>query len=120
MFTATRIMLSSTLKRSLPRRSLLLPQQRGMAAHLEDQKTTSPGGEHPAKEVLKNASLNPHHPVSTAVSWGEEFWRNVPVYRDVSSKEFLSYRWSVSDILSVETSHVLDNCLFQLTDWDLG
>ena len=26
----------------------------------------------------------------------DEFWRNVPVWKDVTAQEFLSYRWSVS------------------------
>lgn len=99
MSTATRFMLSRALKRSLPRQQLLLPQQRGLAAHVDD-KTTSPGGEHPAYDLLKNATFQTHHPVSTAVSWGEEFWRKVPAYSDVSSKEFLSYRWGVSDVFN--------------------
>lgn len=105
MSTATRVMLSRSLKRSLPRRPLLLPQQRGLAAHIDD-KTTHPSDEHPAHEVPKNESFNTHHPVSTAVSWGEEFWREVPVYSNVSSKEFLSYRWSVSDVPSTSNPFI--------------
>jgi len=27
----------------------------------------------------------------------DEFWRNVPVWKDVTAQEFLSYRWSVSN-----------------------
>lgn len=99
MSTASRVMLSRALKRSLPRRQLLLPQRRGLAAHIDD-KTTSPGDEHPAHESFSYEKFKTHYPVSTAVSWGEEFWRKVPVYSNVSSKEFLSYRWSVSDVPS--------------------
>lgn len=97
MSTAARTKLSMALKKPLPRRSLLLPQQRGLAAHV-DEKTTSPGDEHPAYDLFKNSPFQTHHPVSTAVSWGEEFWRKVPAYSNVSSKEFLSYRWNVSDV----------------------
>lgn len=97
MSTATRAKLSRALKKPLPRRPLLLPQQRGLAAHV-DEKTTSPGDEHPAWDLFKKAAFKNHHPVSTAVSWGEEFWRKVPAYSNVSSKEFLSYRWNVSDV----------------------
>lgn len=99
MSTASRAMLSRALKRSLPRRQLLLPRQRGLATHIDD-KTTSQGGEDPAHESFQYEKFNTHHPVSTAISWGEEFWRKVPVYSNVSSKEFLSYRWSVSDVPS--------------------
>lgn len=103
MPTATRVMLSRALKRALPRQQLLLPQQRGLAAHVDD-KTTRPSDQHPAHEVPKNVSFNTHHPVSTSVSWGEEFWRNIPVYSDVTSQEFLSYRWSVSKVSSMPNS----------------
>lgn len=98
MSTASRVKLSRALKRCLPRQQLPLPQQRGLAAHVDEMKTTSGKGEHPAYEYLKNKTSNTHHPVSAAVSWGEEFWRKVPAYSNVSSKEFLSYRWSVSDV----------------------
>lgn len=97
MSTAARTKLSRALKKPLPRRSLLLPQQRGLAAHV-DEKTTSPNDEHPAWDLFKKATFQTPHPVSTAVSWGEEFWRKVPAYSNVSSKEFLSYRWNVSDV----------------------
>ncbi|KAK3900435.1 hypothetical protein C8A05DRAFT_45730 [Staphylotrichum tortipilum] len=36
------------------------------------------------------------HPVSTALFQNQdEFWRKVPVWRDVSAKEFLSYSWTL-------------------------
>jgi lysine 2,3-aminomutase len=35
-------------------------------------------------------------PVATTLPHHEEFWRKVPLWRDVSTKEFLSSRWSVS------------------------
>jgi lysine 2,3-aminomutase len=39
----------------------------------------------------------PVHPVATALPQDrDEFWRKVPLWRDVSAKEFLSYSWSVS------------------------
>ena len=28
----------------------------------------------------------------------DEFWRKVPIWADVTAKDFLSYRWSVSDM----------------------
>ena len=28
----------------------------------------------------------------------DEFWRKVPVWADVTAKDFLSYRWSVSEM----------------------
>lgn len=28
----------------------------------------------------------------------DEFWRKIPVWADVTAKDFLSYRWSVSDM----------------------
>lgn len=28
--------------------------------------------------------------------WREEFWRRVPVYENVATRDFISYRWSVS------------------------
>ena len=42
-----------------------------------------------------------HHQniAATAVPLREEFWRNIPVYENVSAKDFLSHRWSVSEIL---------------------
>ncbi|KAI3401737.1 hypothetical protein diail_9401 [Diaporthe ilicicola] len=98
MSAATRTTLSSALKRNLPRRPLLLPHQRGLAA-LTNDTIIQPSDEHPANELLRN-TFKPHHPVTTAVSWGEEFWRNVPAYGNVSSKDFLSYRWSLHDFLN--------------------
>lgn len=119
MSTATRVMLSRALKRSLPRPKLLLPQQRSLAAQVDD-KTTRPSDEQPAHEVPKNEAFNTHHPVSTAVSWGEEFWRKVPVYSNVSSEEFLSYRWSVSDVPSTSNPLCQSACLSQLTNSNHG
>lgn len=119
MSTATRVLLSRALRRSLPHQKLLLPQQRGLATQVDD-KTAGPGHEQSAHGFLKNAYFNTHHPVSTAVSWGEEFWRNVPVYRDVSSKEFLSYSWSVSDFPSVFGSHFQLACVVFLANLDFG
>lgn len=115
MPTPTRVMLSRALKRSLPRQKLVLPQQRSLAAQVED-KATRPSDERPAHEVPKDESFNTHHPVATAVSWGEEFWRKVPVYSNVSSKEFLSYRWSVSDVPNTSNPLYQPACLSQLTN----
>jgi lysine 2,3-aminomutase len=42
------------------------------------------------------AAAPPVRPVVTALPHHEEFWRKVPLWRDVSTKEFLSSRWSVS------------------------
>lgn len=47
---------------------------------------------------------NQHHPVGTGTSWREEFWRHIPVYQGVSTREFLSYRWSVSPAFVNNTS----------------
>lgn len=119
MSTATRVMLSRALRRSLPHQKLLLPQQRGLATQVDD-KTAGPGHEQSVHGFLKNAYFNTHHPVSTAVSWGEEFWRNVPVYRDVSSKEFLSYSWSVSDFPNMPMVHFSLACVVFLANLALG
>lgn len=43
-----------------------------------------------------NSEQNPPYPVATKNPAREEFWRKVPTYRDVTTKDFLSYRWSVS------------------------
>lgn len=32
----------------------------------------------------------------TVTPSGEEFWRKVPIWKDVSTESFMSYRWSVS------------------------
>lgn len=32
----------------------------------------------------------------TVTPSGEEFWRKVPLWKDVSTESFMSYRWSVS------------------------
>ena len=51
-----------------------------------------------ARERPPSASASASaHPVSTALFQNqEEFWRKVPVWRDVSAREFLSYSWTVS------------------------
>ncbi len=47
---------------------------------------------------LEESVLASVHPVSTALFQNQdEFWRKIPVWRDVSAKEFLSYSWTVSD-----------------------
>ncbi|KAL2269784.1 hypothetical protein VTJ83DRAFT_1968 [Remersonia thermophila] len=40
------------------------------------------------------------HPVSTALPQDyDEFWRKVPLWRDVSVRDFLSYRWSTKNMV---------------------
>lgn len=45
----------------------------------------------PAREAVSTV-----HPVAVAMPQGDEFWRKVPLWENVSSADFLSYRWSVS------------------------
>lgn len=72
-------------KRSAPRRFILVIATRSMAGlAVEDHSSI-----HPVQEV-------PHHPVTIKGSAREEFWRVVPTFQNVTAKDFLSYRWSVS------------------------
>jgi hypothetical protein len=96
----TRLVLSGALKRSLPRQRLILPQKRGLAAHADDETSFTAGGTHQAHGHDPNAYSKNHNPVSAALMWGDEFWRNVPVYGNVSKEQFLSYRWQVSGVPS--------------------
>ncbi|KAK4151076.1 hypothetical protein C8A00DRAFT_36310 [Chaetomidium leptoderma] len=42
----------------------------------------------------------PVRPVAAALPQNQdEFWRKVPLWRDVSAKEFLSYRWSTKNLV---------------------
>jgi lysine 2,3-aminomutase len=46
---------------------------------------------------VREAVTPPVRPVVSALPQNrDEFWRKVPLWRDVSTKEFLSYSWSVS------------------------
>lgn len=36
-------------------------------------------------------------PEKTPGPSGDEFWRNVPIWKDVGADSFMSYRWSVRD-----------------------
>lgn len=42
-------------------------------------------------------SFAQHETALTAKKRGEEFWRRVPIYENVASNDFLSYKWSVSN-----------------------
>lgn len=48
--------------------------------------------EQPATQIAQGSP----HPVVTKLLEHDEFWRIVPTYQDISKKDFLSYRWSVS------------------------
>lgn len=49
------------------------------------------------RPVHEPTPLTTPRPVATAVPQNQdEFWRKVPVWSNVSAKEFLSYSWSVS------------------------
>lgn len=104
MSATTRTILSNGVKRSLPRQPLLVSQRRGLAAHVDDETASGAGGTHQAHEHLQGASSKAHHPVSTSLLWGDEFWRNTPAYSNVSKEQFLSYRWSVSDVSNTPTN----------------
>lgn len=47
----------------------------------------------PIKDTLDAAE-------KTVMPYGEEFWREVPIWKDVSTESFMSYRWSASRALT--------------------
>lgn len=56
----------------------------------------TPPYDSPGAAKLENVLANP---VSFEIQSGrDEFWRKVPYWADVTAKDFLSYRWSVSEM----------------------
>ncbi|KAK3936076.1 hypothetical protein QBC46DRAFT_37672 [Diplogelasinospora grovesii] len=55
-----------------------------------------PGAKVTSTVMSRDREINVVHPVATAIARDrDEFWRKVPIWQDVSAKDFLSYRWSV-------------------------
>lgn len=62
---------------------------------LENSNTNLPPSFH-TRPVHGPTPLMTPRPVASALPQNQdEFWRKIPVWRDVSAKEFLSYSWSV-------------------------
>jgi lysine 2,3-aminomutase len=62
---------------------------------LEDSNTNLPPSFHTRPAHEPKPLMTPR-PVASALPQNQdEFWRKVPVWSDVSAKEFLSYSWSV-------------------------
>ena len=59
----------------------------------------------PFRDGLRPESTVGANPVASAIPRNrDEFWRKVPVWQDVSAADFLSYRWSVSQLLNPNMS----------------
>jgi lysine 2,3-aminomutase len=74
------------------------PQAQAQVAEISSPPNSNTNDIPPSFDTIPTAeeATPPVRPVVAAVPHHEEFWRKVPLWRDVSTKEFLSSRWSVS------------------------
>lgn len=72
----------------MPGNTPVVPPTKETAAHAP--------ANHPTRSVIDSAADVP------LVGQQDEFWRKVPVWKDVPASEFLSYRWGVSIYLHVQ------------------
>lgn len=86
--------------RPLPK--LHLARAVGSLPRLDDQIAVRKDPDN-AEDIPPTFAQTPAHgavstvrPVAAAMLQGDEFWRRVPLWENVSAADFLSYRWSVS------------------------
>lgn len=95
-------MLTRAVRRPLSRWALTSisssQPKRGAAVLAGLQSTPMDDGSHGQQQLVHNPFASHYHPVATPMLWRDEFWRRVPVFKDVSAGEFISYRWSVSPL----------------------